>query len=79
MVDMFRKRFLNTVTDKKFKKLSRSDFRLLGEMEVAYIKQITEDGFLIHSADGTPIGFSDSRDLAELAIKENDLMVVNLQ
>ena len=77
---MFRRKFLNAAaTGKKFRKLSKYDFRFLGETEVAYIKQITEGGFLILSADGTPIGFSDNRSLAELAIVDHNLNVVTLQ
>ena len=77
---MCRKKFLNiAITGKKFRKLSDNDFRLLGESEVAYIKQVTENWFLILSADGTPIGFSVDRSLAELAITENNLKVVSLQ
>ena len=41
---MCRKKFLNAAaTGKKFRKLSKYDFRFLGETEVAYIKQITEE------------------------------------
>lgn len=63
------------------KNLSDDEFQLLGEYEVAYIKPIHKKnnlGFAIHSADGAPMGFSDSKDLAILAVKENNMTPVSV-
>lgn len=63
------------------KHLTDDEFQLLGEYDVAYIKPIHSKknlGFSIHSADGAPMGFSDSKDLAILAVKENNLTPVSV-
>ena len=64
-----------------FKNLSKNEFQLLGEYEFAYIKPINKSkniGFVIHGADGAPMGFSDSKDLAILAVKENNMVPVSV-
>ena len=67
------------IIDLKF--LSKDQFESLGEYEIAYVRPIgakKNAGYSIHSANGTPMGYSDSKDLAILAIKENNLIPVSV-
>lgn len=61
--------------------LSQKEFSLLGMNDLAYIRHIsTEDGngFMIHAADGTPLGVAESRELAFGAARRHGLDPQNL-
>lgn len=61
--------------------ISQEDLGTLGLNQVAFIKPVREeDGerFVVHAADGTAVRLFPSRELAELAIRQNDLQPVSL-
>jgi len=56
--------------------LSSREFFALGVQNIAYVKQVTEDGaiaYAIHAADGSRLGIAPTRDLAIAALKQHDL------
>lgn len=56
--------------------MSEADFANWGLPEVAFVKRMRADdmdGWSIHAADGTQMGFAPSRDLAFAAIKQHEL------
>lgn len=61
--------------------LSAKDLETLGINQVAFIKTVTEDGderFVVHAADGTAVRVFPTRELAELAIRQNDLQPLSV-
>lgn len=61
--------------------ISPEDLGTLGMNQIAFIKSVREnDGehFVVHAADGTAVRLFPSRELAELAIRQNDLQPVSL-
>ncbi|HYB10038.1 MAG TPA: DUF1150 family protein [Alphaproteobacteria bacterium] len=56
--------------------LSSREFFALGVQNIAYVKEVVEDGvtaFAIHAADGSRLGLAKTRDLAIAALKQHDL------
>jgi hypothetical protein len=56
--------------------LSSREFFALGVQNIAYVKEVTEDGvtgYAIHAADGSRLGLAETRDLAIVALKQHDL------
>ena len=62
-----------TVTAQELAHLSERDFAALGMNEFAYIKPAAENGFMIHAADGTPLGQAASHELALFAARHHGL------
>ena len=56
----------------KLAHLSERDFAAFGMNEVAYIKP-ADAGFMIHAADGTPLGQAESEELALFAVRHHGL------
>ncbi len=53
----------------------------LGVNRIAYVKEVEiedEQGFAVHAADGTGVTVFPSRELAQLAIRQNDLEPVSV-
>jgi hypothetical protein len=57
----------------KLAHLSEHDFAVFGMNELAYIKPTDGPGFMIHAADGTPLGQADSHELALFAVRHHGL------
>jgi hypothetical protein len=58
--------------------LSQQEFALLGMNDLAYIRPCVvegKDAFMIHAADGSPLGVGESRDLALGAARRHGLEV----
>jgi hypothetical protein len=56
--------------------LTSRELLALGVTDIAYVKPAVEEGvkgFAMHAADGTPLGFVASRELAFAALKQHDL------
>lgn len=56
--------------------ISPQDLGTLGLNQIAFIKPVREDGaeaYVVHSADGTAVRLFPTRELAELAVRQNDL------
>ncbi|MEQ8587737.1 MAG: DUF1150 family protein [Thalassobaculaceae bacterium] len=61
--------------------ISQEDLGTLGLNQIAFIKPVREEDsehFVVHAADGTAVKLFPSRELAELAIRQNDLQPVSL-
>jgi len=62
--------------------LSQKEFSLLGMNDLAYVRHIDTEvgsGFMIHAADGTPLGVADSLELAFGAARRHGLDPQNIQ
>lgn len=60
----------------ELRQLSALELGLLGKDDVAYVKRIVVDGaekYAVHAADGTQIAVLATRDLAFVAIRQNDM------
>lgn len=67
--------------DEKHVEISQEALGTLGMNQIAFIKTIREENgehFVVHAADGTAVRLFPSRELAELAIRQNDLQPVSL-
>ncbi len=56
--------------------ISTQDLMILGLQEVAYVKAVVVDGqpaYAVHAADGREVAIMSSRDVALVAIRQNDL------
>jgi hypothetical protein len=65
----------------KFTPLSVQDLTMLGVHDVAYIRSVElEDGagYMIHAADGTPMGVMRDRDVAFATIRQRGLEPVSV-
>ncbi|MDR0406809.1 MAG: DUF1150 domain-containing protein [Holosporales bacterium] len=66
----------------KLRSITPQELALLGVTNIAYIKLIRLDkmkeGFSLHAADGTTIGFSASQDMALCAARRNNLIPQSL-
>lgn len=54
---------------------------VLGLNQVAFIKPVHEEGaqhFVVHAADGNAVRLFPTREMAELAIRQSDLLPVSL-
>jgi hypothetical protein len=61
--------------------MSPQDLGTLGLNQVAFIKSVREEGgehFVVHAADGMAVRLFPTRELAELAIRQSDLLPVSL-
>jgi hypothetical protein len=61
--------------------MSPQDFALWGVEDVAYIKHVVAkdgEGWAIHRADGSQIGFAPGRDVAFAAVRQYDLDPVSV-
>lgn len=70
----------NAADEKQFK-ISQEALGTLGLNQIAFIKPVREENgehFVVHAADGTAVRLFPSRELAELAIRQNDLQPVSL-
>lgn len=64
----------NTASD--LRRLTVSDFATWGLQDVAYVKRITvndQEGWSIHAADGSHVGYAPNRDLAFAAVRQHEL------
>ena len=58
------------------RQISPAALAVLGSMEMAYIREIEEDGvtlYAIYSADGQRLGEEDSAEVAAVIARQNDL------
>ena len=63
------------------KQISSKDFLNLGVEDVAYVKAVRIEGkrvYAIHGADGTPLSVERTRDLAVMAVKNNEMHAVTV-
>lgn len=63
-------------TTERLEPISNQDFLALGVNDVAYIKPVTMGGqavFAVHAADGQQIAVMANRELAEAAIRRNEM------
>ena len=63
-------------TTERLEQISNQDFLALGVNDVAYIKPVEMGGqavFAVHAADGQQIAVMANRDLAEAAIRRNEM------
>lgn len=63
------------------RRISIQDLAALGVNQIAYVKPIEieqEQRFAVHTADGTGVTVFPSRELANLAIRQNDLEPVSV-
>ena len=63
-------------TTERLEQISNQDFLALGVNDVAYIKPVEMGGqavFAVHAADGQQIAGMANRDLAEAAIRRNEM------
>ncbi|MFX4220607.1 MAG: DUF1150 family protein [Thalassobaculum sp.] len=70
----------NAADEKQFE-ISQEALGTLGLNQIAFIKPVREENgehFVVHAADGTAVRLFPSRELAELAIRQNDLQPVSL-
>lgn len=61
--------------------LSKRDFALLALDDVAYVKPEPHEGragYAIHAADGTPIGWSEEREIAFAAVVQHEMEPVSV-
>lgn len=59
--------------------LSERDFAALGLNTLAYVKPAEEgDGYMIHAADGTPLGQAESHEVALFAVRHYGLDPVSI-
>lgn len=67
---------MNSQDIARLKSISPKEFALWGIQDVAYIRSVTIDGqraFEVHAADGTPVAVMKSLELAQAAVRQNDL------
>jgi hypothetical protein len=60
----------------KLRQISPQEFAHWGLQDVAYIRRITvgdQPVFSVHAADGTPMAVIPSLDVAQAAVRQNDL------
>lgn len=65
----------------KLTQLSVQDLAVLGMHDVAYVRRVElEDGtaYMIHAADGTPMGVMRDRDVAFAAVRQEGLEPVSV-
>lgn len=70
-----------TIDGTALSRISSKELGLLGINQVAFIKPVMEeDGerFVVHAADGTAVHLFPTRELAELAIRQHDLLALSL-
>lgn len=70
----------NAADEKQFE-ISQEALGTLGLNQIAFIKPVREENgehFVVHAADGTAVRLFPSREMAELAIRQNDLQPVSL-
>jgi len=63
-------------TTERLEQISNQDFLALGVNDVAYIKSVNMGGqavFAVHAADGQQIAVMANRELAEAAIRRNEM------
>lgn len=63
------------------RRISLQDLAALGVNQIAYVKPVEiehEQRFAVHTADGTGVTVFPSRELANLAIRQNDLEPVSV-
>jgi hypothetical protein len=63
------------------RRMSPEALALLGVNRIAYVKRVEieeEARFAVHAADGTGVTVFPSRELAQLAIRQNDLEPVSV-
>lgn len=63
-------------TTERLEQFSNQDFLALGVNDVAYIKPVVMGGqavFAVHAADGQQIAVMANRELAEAAIRRNEM------
>jgi len=61
--------------------ISAQDLMVLGLQQVAYIKAVVVDGralYAVHAADGREIAMMASREVAQVAVRQNDLEPVSV-
>ncbi len=67
---------MNSQDIARLKSISPKEFALWGIQDIAYVRPIAVDGrraFEVHAADGTPVAVMKSLELAQTAIRQNDL------
>ncbi len=67
---------MNSQEIARLRSISPKEFALWGIQDVAYIRPTTIDGrqaFAVHAADGTPVAVMKSLELAQVAVRQNDL------
>jgi hypothetical protein len=67
---------MNSQDIARLRSISPQEFALWGIQDIAYIRSVTVDGqraFEIHAADGTPVAVMKSLELAQAAVRQNDL------
>lgn len=67
---------MNSQDIARLRSISPKEFALWGIQDVAYIRSVTIDGqraFEVHAADGTPVAVMKSLELAQAAVRQNDL------
>lgn len=58
------------------RQLTVRDFASWGLQDVAYVKRITvndQEGWSIHAADGSHVGYAPNRELAFAAVRQHEL------
>ena len=65
-------------TAQKLAHLSERDFAAFGMNEVAYVKRADGPGYMIYSADGTPLGQAETQELALYALRHHGLEPLSL-
>ena len=66
----------DTETKSWFRQLTASDFAAMGMQQIAYVKQVDQDGheaFAVHAADGSALAMAPSHELAAALIVRNDM------
>jgi hypothetical protein len=61
--------------------ISEEQLAALGVPHIAYVKPVTVngvEGFAIHAADGTPMAFAGSRDIATAVVVQHDMLPLSV-
>jgi hypothetical protein len=67
---------MKTSVSSDLRQLTVRDFASWGLQDVAYVKRITvndQEGWSIHAADGSHVGYAPNRDLAFAAVRQHEL------
>jgi hypothetical protein len=67
---------MNSQEIARLRSISPKEFALWGIQDIAYIRPTLIDGrqaFAVHAADGTPVAVMKSLELAQAAVRQNDL------
>ncbi len=67
---------MKTSVSSDLRQLTVRDFASWGLQDVAYVKRIVvndQEGWSIHAADGSHVGYAPNRDLAFAAVRQHEL------